>query len=262
MVAVIILVGIVAALWEYIANFGFKPSPDHGHLAAFGDYFAGLLNPIISFFAFLALLYTVRIQSDELKKSTEQLEASAKALEIQNKHWEKQAFENTFFQLFGFYRNVVESTFFEVYEAKGIFENKKENVEYKGKRAVGVIYSYFINILDKRTKEAAWVQSPEVAEMRYLYRKNTIIPDAFKEFYTNGQFKHFARDLLESAYNVASFVAFSNCDDEQKKYYLRLFFSYLSMDEQGLIFYALELRGESNIDDQHVLFKHNNPERG
>lgn len=44
-----------------------------------GDYFGGMLNPIFAFASFLALLYTIRIQSEELRMTREELSKSASA---------------------------------------------------------------------------------------------------------------------------------------------------------------------------------------
>lgn len=81
--------------------------------ANFGDYFAGILNPILAFLAFLALVSTIILQSKSLKYSQKELKATrkelkksaqaqkkqSKSLELQNKATNQQVFENTFFIL-------------------------------------------------------------------------------------------------------------------------------------------------------------------
>lgn len=57
-----------------------------------GDLFGGIANPIITFLALIALLYSIKIQKEELKKTSE-------ALKQQNDYIAKQNFENTFFQM-------------------------------------------------------------------------------------------------------------------------------------------------------------------
>lgn len=44
-----------------------------------GDFFGGMLNPVLAFASFIALLYTIRIQSSELDLTRHELEKSAKA---------------------------------------------------------------------------------------------------------------------------------------------------------------------------------------
>ncbi len=46
-----------------------------------GDFFGGMLNPILAFASFIALLYTVRIQSEELHLTREELKKSVYAQE-------------------------------------------------------------------------------------------------------------------------------------------------------------------------------------
>lgn len=41
-----------------------------------GDFFGGMLNPILAFASFMALLYTIQIQSKQLNVSTKELEAT------------------------------------------------------------------------------------------------------------------------------------------------------------------------------------------
>jgi len=75
-------------------------------LGTTGDYFGGILNPILAFLSLMALLKTISIQSKELKNSREELrltrEELAKSAEAQEKSaqiFEQQRFENTFFSL-------------------------------------------------------------------------------------------------------------------------------------------------------------------
>ena len=98
----------------------------------FGDFIGGTLNPILAFLSFMALLYTIKIQIDELKLSREELEATreelkgsriaqqeqSESLKLQNEATKLQIFESTFFQLI--------SVFIEL--KRDITSNKKERV--------------------------------------------------------------------------------------------------------------------------------------
>jgi|GEM_PF-1942048 len=97
-------------------------------LGTVGDYFGGLLNPIVAFFALLALLKTIRVQSKELKLSREAFEEQAKiskeqlkelrtqvkdnkkALDIQIDIAKIEQFESTFFHLLQMHRENIMST--------------------------------------------------------------------------------------------------------------------------------------------------------
>lgn len=71
-----------------------------------GDFLGGVLNPILSFFSFLALLFTLRLQRreltatmEELKKSTEAAQSNVRLFTEQIQAQRLDAFENTFFSL-------------------------------------------------------------------------------------------------------------------------------------------------------------------
>ena len=71
-----------------------------------GDFLGGVLNPILSFFSFLAVLVTLRLQRRELNATMEELKKSTIAAESNVRLFTEQiaaqrldAFENTFFSL-------------------------------------------------------------------------------------------------------------------------------------------------------------------
>lgn len=102
-------------IWYYNAIWlpGFTDYPSaYGQM---GDFFGGMLNPVLAFASFMALLFTIRIQSKQLDVSTRELEATRKELTASREAQEKssaaldgqlenlkiQQFESTFFSLIG-----------------------------------------------------------------------------------------------------------------------------------------------------------------
>lgn len=80
-----------------------------------GDFLGGVLNPILSFFSFLALLFTLRLQRreltatmDELKKSTVAAESNVRLFTEQIRAQRLDAFENTFFSLLKLFNTTFE----------------------------------------------------------------------------------------------------------------------------------------------------------
>ena len=70
-----------AATYFYYGQFhSYQLSQQVEHWGVFGDYIGGILNPIFGFFALIALLYTIHLQSKELAASREELRNSAQAL--------------------------------------------------------------------------------------------------------------------------------------------------------------------------------------
>lgn len=80
-----------------------------------GDFLGGVLNPILSFFSFIALLFTLRLQRrelvatmQELKKSTVAAEANVRLFTEQIAAQRLDAFENTFFSLLRVFNSAFE----------------------------------------------------------------------------------------------------------------------------------------------------------
>jgi len=69
----LLLVTVVALV--YVDQFGTERSADGGTWGQFGDYFAGLLNPIFSLLAFGALMYSLVLQHEESLKNQVRFDA-------------------------------------------------------------------------------------------------------------------------------------------------------------------------------------------
>lgn len=100
---------IIAAVLLFLYFYKF-----HGSLSSksevfgqFGDYIGGILNPLFSLVALLALFYTIRLQSIEMQRSTAQLKQSALELTTQNALMARQGFETSFFNMLRSFSDVV-----------------------------------------------------------------------------------------------------------------------------------------------------------
>lgn len=79
-IAALILSTLLVPLVAYIAKFGINGvSGDPSQWGQMGDFFGGMLNPALAFASFMALLYTIRIQSEELKLTRDELSKTASA---------------------------------------------------------------------------------------------------------------------------------------------------------------------------------------
>lgn len=108
----LIVIGISVIVCGYFQVFG-SVGVEKANWGTFGDYVGGLSNPFLSFFGLIAILYTVKMQRDELNLSKKELELTRKELERsasaqentervmkeQVKTQIKQQFESTFFAL-------------------------------------------------------------------------------------------------------------------------------------------------------------------
>lgn len=143
----IIIAAIIILIWQYLINFGTTPSPNHEDWGAFGDYFGGILNPIIGLCAFLALLFTIKIQSSELRKTTKTLESQALL-------WEKQNFESTFFSLLDILRkSLSDFNLNEYYTKEAIRDLEKEEIDIEGQRALEEITEKSHSFIKSATSE-------------------------------------------------------------------------------------------------------------
>jgi len=62
----------------YLFNFHYGLSIVNGDWGTFGDYFAGILNPVIAAFALYLIVETYKLQKKELKQSTDALNKQVK----------------------------------------------------------------------------------------------------------------------------------------------------------------------------------------
>lgn len=77
----IVILGIIClatatVIGMYFIAFNHNLSSDQSIWGAFGDYLGGTLNPILSFAAFGALLYTIKLQCDELNETRNEIRLS------------------------------------------------------------------------------------------------------------------------------------------------------------------------------------------
>lgn len=114
-------------LTHWFANMFFTPSGD-GNInnpALLGDS-SGVVNALVSAFAFAGVIVAIIMQRDELRLQREDLELQREELknttrelslqreefEIQNKTLQLQRFENTFFQMMGLQQEIVNNLYF------------------------------------------------------------------------------------------------------------------------------------------------------
>ena len=80
-------------------------SPSSCSVGEIGDFFGGILNPILTFLAFMGLLITIAVQKDELSQTRSQL-ASAASAQVEIAELQKKGIENsTIYGLLGALRD-------------------------------------------------------------------------------------------------------------------------------------------------------------
>lgn len=121
--AIILFIGLLL-----IYYFNIFPLDDtkKGEWGTFGDFIGGTLNPLFALFSLFAIIYTIKIQTEELELSRKELEETkeelkesriaqqeqSESLKLQNQATKLQMFENTFFKLVELFIKTKESLSF------------------------------------------------------------------------------------------------------------------------------------------------------
>lgn len=84
-IIVFALVLLISYFLYFHLYLGIPASKEAGSWAEFGDFFGGILNPLVAFAAFYWLTQSVKLQKIELAETRRELEASARAQEGQFK---------------------------------------------------------------------------------------------------------------------------------------------------------------------------------
>lgn len=199
---------LVALLLVFVVNL---LSIGKSSFGEWGDFFGGVLNPLLTFLTFMGLLVTIVLQQTELRESRYELKRSADALGQQNKSLMKQNFENTFFQMLTIHNEIVNSIDL-------VSGNGKVT---RGRDCFSVFYTRFNKIYRENKKKADGRHSEEsVLKLSY---------DLFwREHQT--ELGHYFRYL----YNIIRFIK----DERQLDGpYTRLVRAQLSDQELLLLFY-------------------------
>lgn len=176
-----------------------------------GDFFGGVLNPILTFLTFMGLLITIVIQQTELRESRRELKRSADALSEQVSSTKRQSFESTFFQMLSAHSGILESI---------------DLVDDKGKVTKGRdCFVVFYRRLTKSYKDRL--------DRNYKGGKGAMaLHYGYREFWNMHRLElgHYFRFL----YNILRFVKESGYSDGP---YIRLIRAQLSDQELLIIFY-------------------------
>lgn len=77
----------------------FRNPTQLAYMGQIGDFFGGVLNPLLSFMALIAVLFTIKIQSQELKEAKEETRIANRIQDKQTAVFERQNFESVLFRL-------------------------------------------------------------------------------------------------------------------------------------------------------------------
>lgn len=78
------------------------------YMGQIGDFFGGVLNPLLSFMALIAVLFTIKMQSRELKEAKEETRIANRIQDKQTAVFERQNFESVLFRLLDVHSRLTE----------------------------------------------------------------------------------------------------------------------------------------------------------
>lgn len=152
-----------------------------------GDFFGGVLNPILTFLTFMGLLITIILQQSELKQSREEFKGQKESLE-------NQEFDNKFFQMLNLLNSINDRLVVNIKEkdlkGKDVFEYLKEKLY----NSIFIQYEQHLyqnslfNQHEKKTK------SNFVYDDKFIYFKNEF--DNFNNEYDT-TFKYYFINLYQ-----------------------------------------------------------------
>jgi hypothetical protein len=210
--AVLLAIG-AAALYRYAFTGPF--ATDTGTWGEFGDYFGGVLNPLFGLGGFLALLYTVHLQSNELRANAESARSQLDLMQYQR-------FEDTYFRLLGLYNEVVQSLSISVGPSSRYSGETAHT--YTGRECLRAIHERLLtDYMNKAARGDIASTALDGIEIEY------------KEFYD--QHGHLVGHYFRTIYNAIKFVDRSHLSATEKKAYTNILRAQLSKFELGLLFY-------------------------
>lgn len=113
-------VAIVAAVFILLLTAGTGSEP----LGQAGDFFGGMLNPLLSFIAFLGVLYSISLQRQDFKLQRQDLAETQAEARRQQDALARQGFEATFFRMLSLHQEVLNSIDLILTKPKGVVRGR------------------------------------------------------------------------------------------------------------------------------------------
>lgn len=199
-------------------------------LGEWGDFFGGVLNPLLTFLTFMGLLITIVLQQTELKQSREEFKGQKESLE-------NQEFDNKFFQMINLLTQI------------------KNNLEFNMDKGQKVFTSLKIEIIQD-------------CASKKMINQNSYIPvdsiDKFKNYFKvfNDEYDENFKYYFLNLYQILNYIDKNSNDRYTLKEYSNIVRAQLSKNELILLFYngigMLDISGNKykTIIEKYSLFEH------
>ena len=182
---------------------GYRNVETFKSLGSWGDFTGGLLNPILTFITFLAVLLTLWLQRQELVLTRDEMIRSADALERQDASLKKQSFENTFFEMLKLHNSIVESI---------DLANLETGAVTKGRDAFNIFYNRFTKIyranFDKSNGRNSKLAISELSYFIFWKEARTELGHYFRFLFNF--FRFIEKSGIEDSFYVKLLILFYN----------------------------------------------------
>jgi hypothetical protein len=176
-----------------------------------GDFFGGVLNPILTFLTFMGLLITIILQQTELKQSRKEFQGQKESLE-------NQEFDNKFFQMLNLLNNISDRLVLKINSAshsgKDVFKYLKQIINDK------IFQSYNGDLINNRTLE----------KDKFKYFQNEF-DDLNNKYDTT--FKYYFINL----YQILKYIDTYSINEREAKEYTNMLRAQLTKNELILLAY-------------------------
>ncbi len=199
-------------------------NPDRGTI---GDMF-GVVNSLFSGLAFAGIIFTILLQSKELKLQREEIKSNRDEFKTQNNTLKIQRFENTFFNLLQLHHQIVHSIDYRYYKSK----------------EKAAMYQY---AMPNEEKEIVTIQGRDVFRYRFNKMKNDIkndglyFEDKYQNHYLDAQsdFGHYFRNLYRIIKFIDESEFFYDDQNESEEAKFKIKYQYTSFVRAQLSDYEL-----------------------
>lgn len=217
----VVVVGIFALLMFFDFDVG------QTNIGQVGDFVGGLLNPVLSFLALIAIVYSISVQEKELASTVSSLRAQEEIFKIQN-------FENSLFSLLAMQRN-----------------RRGEQLEVVSGKEVKV----YVRLARELRTERKRIDGLGLSKRR----AHAVAKESIKKITSNDS----SRLLLSHVLMILGLLKSAGLSDEQYRRYIELAFSDIQAYELAVfVNNAINVKplrrmirkyGLSNINDQYCL---------
>lgn len=214
-------------------------------LGPWGDFFGGVLNPILTFLTFMGLLITIIIQKKELKESRDVFKGQQEALEKQQEEMTIQSFDNKFFQMLNSFNKITNALKLNIYQREYISKELFEQLVEELKKEIFTKYNDDVIANDIKSNK-----------IEYLY---LIFPDFNDKFDTT--FKYYFLNLYQLLKFINEDIPHKDKDKYSKKY-ANILRAQLSKNELILLTYnaigVVEFCGDNykKLVEKYSFFEH------